>query len=199
MPHIAPLQPNDAIPEVRDIYENFRRRMQFPAAPNFILTQGHSLAAVRGSWDLVRNLLVLGQLPRWTKEMVFVAISQDRDCQYCLAAHLACCRMLGVDPKMLAALVRDVNSISDLKLRNMILFAVRCSRDPRGLTRADFDKLKEQGLDQAEIMELVAMSALAVYANIIADATAMEADAIFDEIQPAMSGAGKTAAQSSVA
>jgi hypothetical protein len=31
-------------------------------------------------------------------------------------------------------------------------------------------------------MELIAMSALAVYANIIADATGMEPDAMFDTI-----------------
>lgn len=34
------------------------------------------------------------------------------------------------------------------------------------------------GLSQSVLVELVAMSALAVYANIIADATAMEPDEI---------------------
>jgi alkylhydroperoxidase family enzyme len=56
------------------------------------------------------------------------------------------------------------------------------SRDPRALTHADFNKLKKHGLIQSEIVELIAMSGLAVYANVIADATAMEADAIFDQI-----------------
>src|SRR5204863_99592 len=48
-----------------------------------------------GNWEVVRNVLVTGEIPRWTKEVVFVAISKDRQCQYCAAAHLACCRMLG--------------------------------------------------------------------------------------------------------
>jgi hypothetical protein len=33
--------------------------MAFPAAPNFILTQGHSRNTVRGTWDLVRNILAV--------------------------------------------------------------------------------------------------------------------------------------------
>jgi len=35
------------------------------------------------------------------------------------------------------------------------------------------------GLKQSEIVEIIAMSALAVYANIIADATAMDDDEMF--------------------
>ena len=156
--------------------------MSFPAPPNFIMTQGHSPRVARGTWELVRNVLVTGELPRWTKEMMFVAISNDRQCRYCAAAHRACCRMLGVDAEALNRLARDVNAITDPKLRDMILFTLKCSRDPQSLTEADFDNLRERGLKQSEIVEIIAMSALAVYANIIADATAMDQDEMFSEI-----------------
>ena len=65
------------------------------------MTKGHSSTVVRGTWEAVRNLLVTGELPRWRKEMMFVAISKDRDCRYCTAAHIACCRMLGANSKLL--------------------------------------------------------------------------------------------------
>ena len=57
--------------------------MSFPSAPNFIMTQGHSPTVARGTWEVVRNVLVSGEIPRWTKEMMFVAISKDRACRYC--------------------------------------------------------------------------------------------------------------------
>src|SRR5690349_21474900 len=98
MPHIPILTPDAAPPEVKALYQDFIRRMSFPAPPNFIMTQGHSLSVARGTWGLVCNVLVSGEIPRWTKEMIFVAISLDRKCRYCSAAHLACCRMLGVTP-----------------------------------------------------------------------------------------------------
>ena len=86
------------------------------------MTLGQSHCAARGTWEAVKNILVLGEIPRWTKEMIFVAISMDRECGYCAAAHTACCRMLGVEAETLTNLVRDVNSISDSKIRDMILF-----------------------------------------------------------------------------
>jgi uncharacterized peroxidase-related enzyme len=179
MPHISPLLPDDAPDEVKDVYEDFSRKMRFPSPPNFIMTQGHSAAVAKGSWDVVQNVLVNGKVERWIKEMLFAAISKDRNCHYCAAAHIACCRMLGVKQSLLDDFVRDVNSISDLKLRDMILFGLKCSREPQKLSEADYEKLRQHGLGQPEILELIAMSALAVYANILADATGMEADAMF--------------------
>jgi uncharacterized peroxidase-related enzyme len=182
MVHIPPLQSVHAHKDVQAVYEEFYLRMSFPSAPNFIMTQGHAPAVARGTWELVRNVLVTGELPRWTKEMMFVAISNNRQCRYCTAAHVACCRMLGVNPETLNQLVHDVHSIADHKLRDMILFAIKCSQDPRGLADTDFENLRRHGLNQSEIVEIIAMSAMAVYANIIADATAMDEDEMFAEI-----------------
>jgi alkylhydroperoxidase family enzyme len=55
-----------------------------------------------------------------------------------------------------------VSLISDPRLRDTILFALKCSRDPQGLVEADFDALRRHGLKQSEILELIAMSAFAV-------------------------------------
>jgi uncharacterized peroxidase-related enzyme len=181
-PHVSVLPPDKASNESNAVYEEFYKKMSFPAPPNFIMTQGHSPTVARGTWGMVKNVLVEGEIPRWQKEMVFVAISRDRKCRYCAAAHIACCRMLGVRNELLDELVRDVSMISDLKLRETILFAVKCSRDPQSLTEEDYDKLRNLGFTESEVVELIAMAAFAVYANILADATAMEADPMFDEM-----------------
>lgn len=182
MPHIPVLPPEQASEESKAVYDEFYRRMSFPAPPNFIMTQGHSATAARATWELVRNVLLNGEIPRWKKEMIFVAISHDRQCHYCEAAHIACCRMLGVDPGMIERLVRDVAMIPDPVLRDMLRFSLKCARDPQSLETADYELLTRHGLSQSELVELVAMSGLAVYANIIADATAMEADKIFTSL-----------------
>jgi uncharacterized peroxidase-related enzyme len=179
--HLPTLEPSAAPKEVVDVYHDFQRRMGFPAAPNFIKTQGHSLAATRGTWGLVQNVLVGGLLPRTLKEMMFVAISQSRNCRYCEAAHLACCRMLGVEPSALHDLVSNVTDISPPKVREIILFGLKCASDPRSLTDDDFEGLRRYGLGPSEIMEVISMSALALYANTIADATGMPADEMFTE------------------
>jgi alkylhydroperoxidase family enzyme len=45
-----------------------------------------------------------------------------------------------------------------------------------------YQKLRNHGLKQSEIVEIIGMSAFAVYANIIADATAMEPDEMFQSV-----------------
>lgn len=181
MAHLPTLEQDSAPKEVVEVYHDFQRRMGFPAAPNFIKTQGHSLAAARGTWGLVQNILVGGVLPRTLKEMMFVAISQARACRYCIAAHLACCRMLGVEPAALEQLVSKVTDMSPPKVREIIVFGLKCARDPQSLTEKDFEGLRLHGLAQSEIMEIISMAALAVYANTIADATGMAADEMFTQ------------------
>ena len=182
MPRIPILPPDKASDRVRAIYDEFYKRMSFPAPPNFIKTQGHSPSVARGTWEAVLNVLVLGEIPRWMKEMIFVAISKDRGCRYCEAAHIACCRMLGVKPEILDKLVDDPNSIPDEKARDMILFALKCAKNPQGLLESDMAKLYSHGFTMSQVMEIIAMSAFAVYANIIADATAMDPDEMFSQI-----------------
>ena len=80
MPHIPILTVEAAPAEVAEVYSEFQQKMAFPAAPNFIKVQGHAPSVSRGTWALVQNVLVRGTLPRSLKEMMFVAISQDRDC-----------------------------------------------------------------------------------------------------------------------
>ena len=126
----------------------------------------------------MRNVLVTGQISRWIKEMIFAAISKDRNCHYCAATHLTCCRMLGVNPVHLDSLVRDVTSITDTKLRDMILFAVKCSREPQSLTKPT---LKSFGYMASVSPRLWKYFRCRLWPSmpIIADATGMDADDMF--------------------
>ncbi|HWJ00067.1 MAG TPA: hypothetical protein VNU96_13690 [Burkholderiales bacterium] len=183
MPHIPPCLPAIAPKESVAVYEEFYRGMHFSAPPNFIMTQGHAPNVARATWEAVRNILVGGIIPRWIKELMFVAISVDRQCMYCAAAHVACCGMLDVNPEWTQATAQsNVDAISDPKLRDMIKFALKCSRSPQGLSPEDFSGLRAYGLQVAQIMEIIDMAAFAVYANIIADATAMASDDMFEKL-----------------
>lgn len=169
---------DDASEGTRAIYLDFQKRMGFPMTPNFMKVQGLSVAAA-GTWGLLQHVLLGGLLPRPIKEMLIAAISKDRDCRYCEAAHLACCRMLGVDSATLQALVENIDDLTPEKLRDIVVFGVKCARTPQAIGEDDFESLRRHGLRDAEIMELISMSALAVYLNIVADATGVETDSLF--------------------
>jgi len=165
------------------VYEEFYRGMGFPSAPNFIVTQGHAPGVARGSWLAVKNILVGGVIPRWIKELLFVAISVDRQCMYCAAAHIACCNMLEVNPEWTEAFSHgEPSKVADPKLRTMIEFGLKASRDPQSVSPQDLARLRSYGLSDIEAMELIGMAAFAVYANIIADATGMQPDEMFGSL-----------------
>jgi hypothetical protein len=76
VPYVPTLEPDTTPKAVVDIYRDFQRRMGFPAAPNFIKTQGHSLAAASGTWGLVQN--VLGGAPPYLVALTGYGQATDR-------------------------------------------------------------------------------------------------------------------------
>jgi alkylhydroperoxidase family enzyme len=91
--------------------------------------------------------------------------------------------MLDVNPDWVAAAEQNnIELIGDLKLRAMVAFAVKCARNPQSLAPSDFSQMRAFGLKESEIVEIIGMAAFAVYANIIADATAMQNDEMFGEL-----------------
>ena len=108
--------------------------------------------------------------------MMFVAISAAKQCAYCEAAHPAFCRILKVDPETCDNLVNNIDALRPERTRDIVRFAVKAGTDPKSLADADYDPLKRHGIDESEIIEIVAMSAFATYAITIADALKLEVD-----------------------
>jgi uncharacterized peroxidase-related enzyme len=179
--NIPNLEPEAAPPDVAQVYEQFRKQMGFPAVPNFLKVQGHSTVVAGATSAIVRSVLAGGEIPLSLKEMLLVAISHQRQCKYCEAAHLACCQMLGVDSQLLDALVNRIEEVSPPKARRILEFGLKCARDPQSLGPSDFEALAAEGLSQSEILETISMSALAVYLNIVADATGVIPDEMFKQ------------------
>lgn len=179
MPRFPLTQEADAPRQVRDIYRDFTRKMGFSGVPNFIRTQGASPGMLAGTCSLVEHILLEGRLPRSTKELIFLAVAADRECNYCREAHAACCRMLGIDEVTIQTVKSGLSGDIPQHTREILLFAIKCASAPEELSDEDFGSLRRQGMDEQQILEVIATSALAVYTTIIADATMLEPDAMF--------------------
>ncbi len=182
MPRFPLIQETEAPDEVREIYREFRRTMQFPDVPNFISTQGASHSMLAGTWGLLKHVLLEGSLPRSTKELIFVAISVKRECRYCMEAHAACCRVLGVDDGTIRAVMEGLTGDIPDHTRDILQFAIKCGSTPEELNSDDFASLTQHGLDNEQALEVIATAAMAVYATIIADATLLDVDAMFADM-----------------
>ncbi len=179
MPRFPQIPATEAPPEVHKIYHRFAEKMGFPEIPSFITTLGGSPALAAGTACLIEHLMLEGSLPRKTKELIFLAVSADRECEYCTEAHTACCRMLGIEDEMIEAVRNGLSGELPDAIREILLFAIKCAAAPEELTEEDFGYLRRQDLTQEQILEVIATSALAVYATIVADATLLQPDAMF--------------------
>jgi uncharacterized peroxidase-related enzyme len=167
----------EAAPEAtKRVYKQILNVKHLRFIPNFFKTIANSRAVLEGTWSAYRNVSTRGSIPEPIKEMLFVAISAAKKCVYCEAAHLAFCRILKVDAETCNNLVNNLDAIRPERTRAIILFSVKAATEPQSLTDADYEALKRHGVDDNEIIEIVAMCAFAVYAITIADALKVEKD-----------------------
>ena len=176
--------------DVARVFAEFRRTKATAFVPNCFQTLAHAPAAMEGTWNVYRDVGNRGLLPTALKEMVFVAISAARHCQYGTTAHLACCALLGVDAVTLALLDTNIDAIEPPRTREVIRFAVHCATDPGSVPPADYEGLRSQGMTDAELVALVAMAAFSVYATIVADALKVDIDTGFHAILQEAKDAG---------
>jgi alkylhydroperoxidase family enzyme len=101
--------------------------------------------------------------------MIHYTISSARKCQYCSINFKFACRSIGIDEEMLEALIHDLDAVAPKRTQEIIRFAVKCALDPQGLTEVDYDKVREQGLSNEEIVELIGWAAIAMYNDTISD------------------------------
>lgn len=173
----------DASGEVVEIYKDIKRGLQIPFIPNFFRAQAASPEVLSTSWHAVKSILVNGKhVPRTIKEMIFVAISDARKCHYCEAAHLAFCKVLGVDDETRSALIEALDTLVPKRTQDIVRFATKVATDPTNLVDKDYEVVKQHGVSDAELMEIIAMASLATYATIIADALKIDIDKDFQEI-----------------
>jgi uncharacterized peroxidase-related enzyme len=158
------------------IYKQILNVKHLRFVPNFFKTLANSPAVLEGTWSVYRNISTRGSLSEALKEMIFVAISAAKKCEYCEAAHLAFCRILKVDPETCNNLIKNMDGIHPERTRDIVRFSVKAGTDPKSLTDEDFNVLKRHGIDDSEIIEVVAMCAFAVYAITIAEALKLEID-----------------------
>ena len=164
-------------PELSETFEKIKTALNAPFTPNFFRVWAVSPVSLEGIWPVMRNILTSGKVGRQLKEMIFVAISSLKECHYCEAAHHAFCLSIGITPEQIDDLINIYTcKTADPKEVAAIEYAVKLARDSNSGTQEDFDNLKNLGFSDEEVMEIIAMSGMAVFYNHLANATQINID-----------------------
>lgn len=165
--------------KVREIYNQIKAELGFGMVPNIFKSMASNPNFLEANWVHFRGTILKGLLPRTLKEMVGIAISQANDSQYALNVHLHGLSALGMSEEVLRLLVADfANCPLPEREKSVISFGLKAATRPGEMTDGDYQGLREMGLDDREIFEIIATANLFTGVNQYTDSIDLEIDAL---------------------
>lgn len=163
------VDPDEAPPSVETHLNEERERLG--RVPLYDAILAHEPTVLSAAHRYHAALMAGDRLDRRLKELAYVAVSMENDCEYCTAAHVeSLVERLEVPESMVEEMARDDLAPLEERERLVVRTARQVARDPQRLGAADLDRCRDVGFDEAAIVELVATCAEAVHANTIAQA-----------------------------
>jgi len=109
MPHVKPVEYDDASAEVKAVYDDIKASRKISWINNFWKTLASHPPTLKRTWDALRDVMRPGALDVKTKEMLFLAVSVANNCEYCIASHMASARAHGMSEAELGELMAVIS------------------------------------------------------------------------------------------
>ncbi len=137
-----------------------------PSPMNWFTSQSERPDIMAATFAFGRGILMAGQLPPTIKQMIVVRISTLNNCTYCRFTHRQALRALDVPDEVIDSITTglDLSKVPPQQ-RAVLLFASKASQNAQDLTDKDFEELRDYGLSDGEIIEVVMTAALTDFIN----------------------------------
>ena len=130
--------------------------------PNMVRTMATAPAALDGYLSL-HAALGSGALPAGLREQIAVAVAEANNCQYCLAAHAAIGRTVGLGEDVIMD-SRHATS-PDSHTQAALHFARELVENRGWVNDDDLLRLRRAGYSDEEIVEIIANVAINIFTN----------------------------------
>jgi uncharacterized peroxidase-related enzyme len=182
MPFIETVPKDQAPPVLAELYE--ADRLKFGYVPN--LTRAFSLRpGVYAAWrELIGAIQAGMELRRY--ELATVAAARSLRSSYCMLAHGSVLTSRFLEPDTLRAIVADhrTSGLDDVDVAVMDL-AEKIADDATSVTQADIDRLRELGLTDPEILDVVLAAAARCFFSKVLDGVGALPDREYeDKLEP---------------
>ncbi len=160
MARITQIAPEEATGRARELLDEVKGKLGF--VPNMTRAMVNSPATL-DAYLHMSGALGKGSLSAKHREQIALAIAQANECVYCLAAHSAVGRMVGLTAEQ----IRDsrLGTSVDQKSEALIRFALGVLETRGEVGDNDLDEIRTAGFDDTAIAEVVANVALHVFTN----------------------------------
>lgn len=144
--------------------------------PNVLRAHAFDIAKLDAFTALYNDLMLAESgLTKLEREMIAVVVSATNRCFYCLTAHGAAVRALSGNPALGEQLVMNWR-IADVTARQraMLVFAEKVTLASATIEEADRQALRDHGLTDRDIWDVINVAGFFNMSNRVASATAMQ-------------------------
>ena len=160
MPRLQAINAENADGIAKELLENIQARLGM--TPNLMRTIANSPAVLQAYLGF-GEALAKGTLSPKLREQIALTVSEANGCNYCLAAHSAIGRSVGLSEE---AILDSRRHSSTDKKDNVVLQFARKLVDNRGFVDdIDISKLRDVGCADGEIAEIVANVTHNIFTN----------------------------------
>lgn len=171
MPRLPAMNPNTATGQAQRLLNGVQSKLGF--APNIMRTMANSPSVLQGYLDF-SGALSKGQLSSRFREQIALTVSEVNDCRYCLAAHSAIGRTVGLSEEAISDSRRGESP--DAKEAAGLEFTRQVVSNRGQVTDGEVAKLRKAGFTDGEITEILANIALTLFTNYFNHVAGTEVD-----------------------
>lgn len=177
MPRLTAIDPKSATGRAKELLDVVQKKLGL--TPNMMRGMANAPAALQGYLDF-SGALAGGVLNAKVREQIALATAEANSCDYCASAHTAIGKMVGLAENEIIA-ARSATA-SDRKATAILELARRIVATQGRPSNADIASAREQGVNDAEITEVIANVALNIYTNYFNHIAQTEID--FPRVRP---------------
>ena len=160
MQRIPRVDPTNAPLRTQDLLAQVRKQMG--GVPNLVATLARSPAALAGYLGFAGGL-VSGGLSAAHREQISIAVGGANACNYCVSAHTALGKRLGLSPHELR--LNLMGQSGDCNTAALLGFVRELVRDRGHASDQALGALASAGFDDEAVVEIVANVALNMFTN----------------------------------
>lgn len=172
------IEEDEAAGEVAELYAETKRVLEMTFVPNIAKAVAIAPNVLAMCVGVYRSFYQNVSLPQSLIAMISYCIPTAKNCKYCAANGELHCRTLGIDEATLEKLARDLGNVNPARVRAIIQFALKCALDPQSLVADDYEQVRNQGVSDEEIVEIIFIAGVANFSDTLADALKVDVDEV---------------------
>ena len=160
MSRITQINPEAATGKSKELLEAVKSKLGL--VPNMTRAMATAPAVLEGYLQFSGSLSH-GKLSPKVREQLALVVGQENQCDYCLAAHTAIGKMVGLTSEQI--LDSRVGRAIDAQTGALLNFAKIVVRQKGRINDADIETMRNAGFDEGIIAEVIANVALNIFTN----------------------------------